>query len=196
MMPAHRLLAALSLFLASAPALAADSPLEEVEALEAQNREMLKALKDLKGRITSAPPVPPAPAPTIPRTIAIGESSTLKFSGFLRADVIMDTAAMNSTIVPFYVRSPDSGASAAQRARPDEGAFSIDPRLTRLVMEFDGGTPPSLAYAKLTGRLETDFDTSNSGPSTESRQVPRIREAFMRLAWPNDWTVTAGQAWV
>lgn len=192
-----------------------DARLEEVEALrkrvqalEQQNRDILNALEALKGRLEAKPapapapagapaPVPaPAPAtqPLLPKEFLIGDTK-LKMYGFLRVDAIADSSLMDRTIVPMYVRSEDPGAPAAVRARNDNSAFSIDPRLTRIGLDFDAGTPANLGYAKLTGKVETDFDTVNNGPSTESRQVPRFRLAYIRLAWPEDFTLTAGQQW-
>ncbi len=180
----------------------------QIQVLETQNRQMQQTLELLKTKLgemsgtpvppTIAPPAPvaaPAPAPLIPKAFQIGKSTTVSLYGFLRVDGIVDRSQMDRTHVPMYVRSEDPGAPAAVRARNNEPAFSMDPRLTRIGFDFDGGTPQPLGYAKLTGKLETDFDTVNSGPSSESRQLPRIRLAYLRMAWPEDLTVTLGQQW-
>jgi hypothetical protein len=66
----------------------------------------------------------------------------------------------------------------------------MHPRLTRFGIDFSGPRIESLNNAKLSGKLETDFENGGS----ESRQIIRIRNAFLRLDW-KDFSVLAGQNW-
>ena len=64
------------------------------------------------------------------------------------------------------------------------------PRLTRLGIDWSGPQIAKLGNAKLIGKLETDFQ--NGG--TESRQIIRIRHAYVRLDWER-FSMLAGQTW-
>ncbi|MEK6606448.1 MAG: hypothetical protein AABZ30_02200 [Myxococcota bacterium] len=96
--------------------------------------------------------------------------------GALRVDAIVDDSRTDSIQKPFYVPS-ESGAAA------DDAGFSLHPRLSRLGLDADSGA--------LSGKLEVDFQ---NGPSSESRQMLRIRHAWL-AANAGPLRVLAGQTW-
>lgn len=115
----------------------------------------------------------------------IGEGNRFKLYGFLRLDLDFDSQHPSNTQIPFFITSPDTRAGGTEN-----GDYSIHPRLTRLGIDFNGPTIHTLGDAKLTGKLETDFE--NGG--TESRQIIRIRHAYLRLGW-KDFSILGGQTW-
>ena len=115
----------------------------------------------------------------------VGEGNRFKLYGFLRLDLDFDSQHPSNTQIPFFITSPDSRANGTEN-----GDYSIHPRLTRLGIDFNGPTIHKLGDAKLTGKLETDFE--NGG--TESRQIIRIRHAYLRLGW-KDFSILGGQTW-
>ncbi len=66
----------------------------------------------------------------------------------------------------------------------------MPPRLTRLGIDWNGPQIAKLGDAKLTGKLETDFQNGGS----ESRQIIRIRHAYLRLDWKKV-SILGGQTW-
>lgn len=115
----------------------------------------------------------------------IGEGNRFKLYGFLRLDLDFDSQHPSNTQIPLFITSPDTRAGGTEN-----GDYSIHPRLTRLGIDFNGPVIHKLGDAKLTGKLETDFE--NGG--TESRQIIRIRHAYLRLGW-KDFSVLGGQTW-
>ena len=180
-----------------------------VEEIETQNRLLLQAVEDLKSRLegtrgleehvqraAEARPVSAAPAQAKSQTAApdaspplhwsdlLKEGNRIKLYGFLRLDLDFDGQRPNNAQTPLFVTSPDPTTGRAN------GDFSMHPRLTRLGIDFSGPTIEALGNSKLSGKLETDFE--NGG--TESRQIIRIRHAFLRLD-RNDFSILAGQTW-
>jgi hypothetical protein len=115
----------------------------------------------------------------------VSEGNKLKFYGFLRLDLDFDSQRPNNAQTPLFITSPDVNAGGIER-----GNFSMHPRLTRFGVDYTGGTIEKLGDAKLSGKLETDFE--NGGP--ESRQIIRIRHAYARLDW-QAFSLLAGQTW-
>src|SRR5437588_1065222 len=115
----------------------------------------------------------------------IGEGSKLKFYGFLRVDLDIDSQRANSTQAPLFITSPDPAAGGASI-----GEFSMHPRLTRFGIDFSGPRIEALGDAKLSGKLETDFENGGS----ESRQIIRIRHAYLKLDW-KEFSILGGQTW-
>lgn len=101
----------------------------------------------------------------------IGEGNKIKLYGFLRLDLLFDSQRPNNAQTILFITSPDP------RIGTDNGNFTMHPRLTRLGIDWSGPQIAKLGDAKLTGKLETDFQ--NGG--TESRQIIRIRHAYLRL---------------
>jgi hypothetical protein len=114
----------------------------------------------------------------------IGEGNRFKLYGFVRLDVIFDSQQPNNAQTILFIKSPDP------RTGNDNGDFAMHPRLTRFGIDYSGPRIAKLGDAKLTGKLETDFQ--NGG--TESRQIIRVRHAYLRLDWTNA-SILAGQTW-
>jgi hypothetical protein len=116
-------------------------------------------------------------------------SSMIRFYGFARLDMIHDDSRPNNTQIIGFVRSEDPTAPPAIGSPANSSDFTMHPRLTRFGADFSGPTLAQLADAKVTGKLEIDFYNL---PSSESRNAPRMRHAWLKLAW-NDWSLLAGQ---
>jgi hypothetical protein len=185
----------------------------KVEELENQNRAVLEALARLEAQLNAMNHSPTksnpslsvaAPQPTAtseakePDSQAtassknqpvtwgdlIGEGNKIKLYGFLRLDLLFDSQRPNNAQSILFITSPDP------RIGTDNGNFTMHPRLTRIGIDWSGPQIAKLGDAKLTGKLETDFQ--NGG--TESRQIIRIRHAYLRLAGKN-FSVLGGQTW-
>jgi hypothetical protein len=115
----------------------------------------------------------------------VSEGNKLKFYGFLRLDMDFDSQRPNIGQTPLFITSPDPNSGGAEK-----GNYSMHPRLTRFGVDYTASNIESLGNAKLSGKLETDFENGGS----ESRQIIRIRHAFMRLDW-HDFSLLAGQTW-
>jgi hypothetical protein len=205
---------------AAKPSGAADSGVSEVELLkrrveeiENQNRALMQIVADLKARLDasshSEPAKPSVPAVASSRSASpertqapapsnqsdknqpprwsdlIGEGNKFKFYGQLRLDMDFDTQRPNNTQTPLFITSPDPAAGGA-----NIGEFSMHPRLTRFGIDYSGPHIDALGDARLSGKLETDFENGGS----ESRQIIRIRHAYLRLDW-SDFSILAGQTW-
>lgn len=128
----------------------------------------------------SPAPAPPAPDTSVPTSLG----SRLKFYGWLRADIDIDSQRPNNGEAILYILPADPAGGS------DHGLFSLHPRLTRLGADFKGPDVESLNRASLTGKFESDFE--NGG--TESRQIIRIRHAYLQLGW-RSFSILAGQTW-
>jgi hypothetical protein len=115
----------------------------------------------------------------------IGEGNKIKLYGFLRLDTIFDSQQPNNSQIILFVKSPDPRAGGNEN-----GDFTMHPRLTRLGIDWSGPRIAKLGDARLSGKLETDFQ--NGG--TESRQIIRIRHAYLNLGW-KEFSILAGQTW-
>lgn len=184
------------LFLFSCAAgLAADSgEIARLEArvaeLERQNRVMLDLLKKMEARL-GAPVPAPAPATPVaalnsthspaPPETPTENGSAFRIYGMLRLDMDIDTQRPNNGQTPLFITSPDAGRG---------GSFSMHPRLTRFGVALRGPRVDALDSAAISGLLETDFENGGS----ESRQIIRIRHAWLKAGW-GDFSVLAGQTW-
>lgn len=183
-----------------------------VEEVEKQNRELLRMLTDLKAKVelpaqpgvadgaqtTGAAPSPPATgAPAVSASSPkksddavrwselLGEGNKIKLYGFLRLDLLFDSQRPNSAQTILFVTSPDP------RARNTAGGdFTMHPRLTRFGIDYVGPRINKLGDAKLSGKLEVDFQNGGS----ESRQAIRLRHGFFKLDW-KEVSLLAGQTW-
>jgi hypothetical protein len=183
-----------------------------VEEVENQNRILMQMVTELKARLDqsalsqqgkyeSRPVTASSPSPStaddssqpaqadnhqaVRWSELIGEGNRIKFYGFLRLDLDFDSQHPNNTQTPLFITSPDPRAGGT-----DNGDFSMHPRLTRFGIDYSGPRLDKLGDAKLSGKLETDFENGGS----ESRQIIRIRHAFLRLDW-TDFSLLAGQTW-
>ncbi len=208
------LLAGASLLCAGSAVAGPDGEIAElkrrVRQLEAQNREMMRALEELKRPVTARDGLTGSGSsnrhadasdassgvPTAATMAGRGESSPaahgsmvsaggsrVRLYGFLRFDTIADSSLPDKAQTPFFVRSPDSASGG-------EANLTMHPRLTRLGLLLDGPQLGRLGGAHLGGKLEVDFQ--NGG--RESRQVVRIRHAYLELRWPR-LSLLAGQTW-
>jgi hypothetical protein len=183
---------------------------KRVEEIEHQNRELLKTLSDVNAKLdalshpeiaintvspaAAAPPVANAKTQTqaqddknqpVRWSELLGEGNKIKFYGFLRLDMIFDSQRPNNAQTILFIPSPDP-----LTGNTTDGNFTMHPRLTRLGINYTGPRIAKLGDAKLSGQLETDFQNGGS----ESRQIIRVRHAFLRLDWQNVWLL-GGQTW-
>jgi hypothetical protein len=115
----------------------------------------------------------------------ISGENKFKLYGFLRLDLDIDSQRPNNPQLPLFITSADPRIGKA-----GAGNFSAHPRLTRFGVDYTGPKIAVLGDAKLSGKLETDFENGGS----ESRQIIRIRHAYLKLDW-GDFSVLAGQTW-
>jgi hypothetical protein len=115
----------------------------------------------------------------------IGEGNRIKFYGLLRLDVDIDSQRPNNGQTPLFITSEAPGGNNLET-----GSFSMHPRLTRFGIDYAGPRIAKLGDGALGGKLETDFENGGS----ESRQIIRIRHAYLTLKW-NQLTVLGGQTW-
>ena len=183
-----------------------------IEEVEKQNRTLIQVLGALQAQLDGMN-APKAVASTLPESTApaakaasalplpepsqsgdgqfvrwselLGEGNKIKLYGFLRLDMLFDSQKPNNAQTIFYVTSPDS-----QAGNTDNGDFTLHPRLTRLGIDYTGPRLVKLGDARLSGKLELDFQNGGS----ESRQAVRIRHGFLRLDWKKA-SLLAGQTW-
>ena len=162
-----------------------------VSELEAQNRRLAQLIAALEARPQPAPaaaaqPAAPAqvaaaPAGSPKKVEAAPGDARLAIYGMLRLDMDIDSQRPNSPQTPLFITSPSSG---------EGGSFALHPRLTRIGLDATGLRLQTLGNAKFSGRLETDFENGGS----ESRQIIRIRHAYLKSTW-KDLSILAGQTW-
>ncbi|MGQ0613757.1 MAG: hypothetical protein ACT4PV_08480 [Planctomycetaceae bacterium] len=111
--------------------------------------------------------------------------NVLQIYGFVRMDAYYNSARADHAIIPIVVL-PEDGTVAKR----DDDQFAFDVRLTRIGFNFDFG---EIGPARVTAKIETDFANFPSGTS-ESRQTPRIRLAFINIE-RGRWTFRFGQDW-
>ena len=163
-----------------------------VENLESQNRQLVELVAGMKTRLDALAPVRPASAqsalPAAPPPRLADPESTLgshfRLYGQLRLDMDIDSQRPGNPQTPLFITSPDPSSPGKS------GDLSMHPRLTRFGIDFAGPTLGGLGSANLTGKLETDFENGGS----ESRQIIRIRHAWLKSTW-NDFSILAGQTW-
>ena len=184
-----------------------------VENLEKQNRELVQALTDLKIKIepsrvhfatsdgqatVNTGPVGPRPATeisssspgkssddTVRWSELLGEGNKIKFYGFLRLDMIFDSQRPNNSQTILFITSPDP-----RTGNTSNGDIAIHPRLTRFGIDYTGPRVSRLGDAKLSGKVEVDFQNGGS----ESRQLIRLRHGYAKLDW-KQVSLLVGQTW-
>ena len=181
-----------------------------VEELEGQNRALARTLAEINAKLGASPgagtgsvstaaapdafgAASSAPAsakrkdddPYVRWSEILGEGNRVKLYGFLRLDLDFDSQRPNNGQIPFFITTPDARAGGS-----GNGDFSMHPRLTRFGLDYTGPTIARLKDAKVTGKFEADFENGGS----ESRQIIRIRHAYLRLGW-KDFSLTGGQTW-
>lgn len=185
-----------------------------IEEVENQNQTLLRIVTELKARLDAADkprrdtpveaasviaprPVPTAVAQTqteskppdknqpVHWSDLIGEGNRFKLYGFLRLDMDFDSQRASNTQTPLFITSPDAAGGGVSI-----GEFSMHPRLSRFGIDYSGPRIEKLGDAQLSGKLETDFENGGS----ESRQIIRIRHAYLKLDW-GVFSILAGQTW-
>ncbi len=135
---------------------------------------------------------PKQPEPPKGLSVTSGDWS-LKFYGFLRADMFYDTQHPNNVLVPAAIKASENDANAAAfpgvAAKKGSEDFEVSARLTRFGFDITGPKVEKIG-AKVSGKLEIDFYSTNV--VSDSRAEPRMRHAYVKLAW-DDFYVLAGQ---
>jgi len=111
--------------------------------------------------------------------------SRLQFYGFLRLDLITDDSRPDGFQIPFFIQSEDPRVGVRNQSN-----FTLHPRLTRLGVDYLGPRIESLGNSGLGGKFEVDFQ--NGG--RESRQIIRIRHAYLKMSW-GAFSLLGGQTW-
>jgi hypothetical protein len=171
-----------------------------LDEVEQQNRALAQTLLELKAKMdalspaaaasSSSPQASSPPSQTdknqpVRWSELLGDGNKIKLYGFLRLDMDFDSQHPNNTQIPAFITSPDIRANGTRN-----GDYSIHPRLTRLGIDYTGPQIAKFGNARLSGKLETDFENGGS----ESRQIMRIRHAYLRLDWKHA-SLLAGQTW-
>lgn len=125
---------------------------------------------------------PPAQPPPAPKEVQPAESR-LQFYGILRQDVIFDDSRPDAFQSALFILSEPP-------AQKDRENFTMYPRLSRLGINVTGPTVEAVGGARLSGRLEIDFQ--NGG--RESRAIPRFRHVFLNMEW-SAASLLVGQTW-
>jgi hypothetical protein len=116
----------------------------------------------------------------------LGAGNQLKFYGFLRLDLDVDSQRANNDQTPLFITSADP-----RIGKRGAGDFSMHPRLTRFGVDYSGPRIAALRDSKLSGKLELDFENGGS----ESRQIIRIRHGYLKMDWDHQFSILAGQTW-
>ena len=167
---------------------------QRIADLERQNKQIMQQLAELTDRLTVQQPQA-APAPnaiasaaetpiTLPdAVITEGNQSRLSFYGFARVDAIFDDSRPNAAQLPMFIPSEAHGAE-------NNGNFTLHPRLTRMGLNYKGANIDLLGGAKISAKIETDFQNGGS----ESRAIMRYRHAYAKLDWAHS-SLLLGQTW-
>ena len=108
--------------------------------------------------------------------------------GFPRLDMIYtDSRLVPNNQFPFWVMSEDPTIQPDD----DDEELDIHPRLTRLGVEVERDEIPMWTSAKLSGKIELDFQNGGS----ESREAVRMRHAFIKVVDESGLHFLAGQTW-
>jgi hypothetical protein len=161
---------------------------QRIAELEQQNQRILHQLAELSDQLAAKPPEAASTvveAPMVPPDAISteGNRSRLSFYGFARVDAIFDDSRPNAAQVPTYIISEAPGTE-------DDGNFTLHPRLTRLGLNYNGGNIDLLGGARISARIETDFQNGGS----ESRAIMRYRHAWAKLDWAHS-SLLLGQTW-
>lgn len=163
---------------------------QRIEALEKQNLQILQQLSQLTamqggpqliessgdkvvGNVTEqVGPIQPVMVPDVVRTES--DNNGLSFYGFARADAIFDDSRPSALQTPTFILSEDPALGT-----DNDSSFTFHTRLTRLGMNYKGKSLGILGGARVSAKVETDFQ--NGG--RESRAVARYRHVYAKLDW-------------
>jgi hypothetical protein len=149
----------------------------------------------LQGDPKPADPKPEPPKQDPPKGFVLTSGDwSLKLYGFLRTDVFYDTQHPNNVLVPAVIKASEDDATATANpgvaAKKGSEDFEVSARLTRFGIDIMGPAVEKLGNAKVSGKLEIDFYSTNV--VSDSRAEPRMRHAYVKLAW-DDLFILAGQ---
>lgn len=116
--------------------------------------------------------------------MAFGQQSNVQFSpyGYIKFDSMYDTARTAYGDLGLWVM-PENAAGG------DEQELNFSARETRFGLNI---IAPENRGVKTTGRIEADFYEEIPTPNKYS---PRLRLAYVDLAWENGWSLRFGQDW-
>lgn len=154
----------------------------QIDELRKIVKEQQREIERLRAQLKQvAPPAPQA-------DVTVPSRERLSLYGFLRLDGILDSGLTNNAQTPFWVLSP----SNPEKRRTGNQQISVHPRLTRIGINFTA--PPNLLKGwDVTGKFEIDWQNAQ-GLTPESRQLPRIRHAYLQLQ-RNNFSLLLGQTW-
>jgi len=116
--------------------------------------------------------------------------------GMLRMDSYYGTGRFNHDQFTYYAASTDPAVTPT--VNDHRNWIDMTPRLSRLGVKVDRDSLPFWQAAKVNGVLEFDFQnraTSEvSGLESESRELPRLRHAFIKLT-SGGFSFLGGQTW-
>ncbi|MBA3395922.1 MAG: hypothetical protein H0T89_25040 [Deltaproteobacteria bacterium] len=128
-----------------------------------------------------APTAPPAP-PNSPWLETKG--TRIRLYGFARLDLMFTDSRLDpNNQFPFFV-SPEGTIK-------NDAQLDIHPRLSRIGIEIERDAIPMVKTAKALGKLELDFQNGGS----ESREIPRLRHAYLEIKDKSGFVLLAGQTW-
>jgi len=131
----------------------------------------------------------PKPEPPKPQGLVVESGEwKIKFYGFVRLDLQYDDSKPNDPQLPQFIRSED-GTVSANTAEKGDAQFNMHAKLTRFGLDVTGPSVEALGGAKTSGKIEIDFYGTTT---SESRAIPRMRHAYLKLGW-SEAALTIGQ---
>ncbi|MBI4871588.1 MAG: hypothetical protein HY814_08470 [Candidatus Riflebacteria bacterium] len=121
------------------------------------------------------------------RKEAPANPAKLTVYGFLRNDVEHDSSLPDNPVFPLFIRSRSTYVNPTR-------SLVFSPRATRLGADLAKTKLELLGQSDVSGKVEIDFlNIEAQSIFAESRQVPRIRHAFVRMDWAESYLL-AGQS--
>jgi hypothetical protein len=116
--------------------------------------------------------------------LAFGQQSNVQFTpyGYIKFDSTYDTARTAFGDLAFWVL-PEGADAAGERE------LNFSARETRFGLNI---AAPENRGVRTTGRIELDFYEE---VTPANKYVPRLRLAYIDLAWNNGWSLRFGQEW-
>ena len=148
-------------------------------------------VKTLKGLAEQKPAAIPLTADETEKLKKLASSkkkpvwSTLdiKVYGFVRLDAAYDSQRTTGSNYALWVDTEDT--------RDEDSQFGITPRHSRLGLDIAG---PDVVGAKTTGKIEIDFDDTDS--HSHNKPSPVMRHGYLKIDWPeHKFSILAGQTW-
>jgi hypothetical protein len=116
------------------------------------------------------------------------KGNRFRLYGFPRLDLIYtDSRLFPNNQFPFWVVSEDPTV----QPKDNDEELDTHARLTRLGVEILRDSIPRWESARLTGKIEIDFQNGGS----ESREAVRMRHAYLKVQDECGFSILAGQTW-